>query len=225
MINPNGISLANNGLEFKMLCKESMANRTDYMGYMETDLDTQCRSVTKVIHKKAKKVFNQCKIVSASLSTPVENYYKPGGTVSIIQGNLTARVAKQESDWYGRWVLTKFAARNGKLITVITAYQPCKVTKKQGVTTYHQQVASLKQDGCDLCPWRAFILGLIKLLRSRRKNGELIVFGGNFNDVLSIKSTLLKLCMNDQLQLVDILECPERRYKSSSLSGKYCPQN
>eukprot|EP00957_Ditylum_brightwellii_P038158 2885071-Ditylum_brightwellii.AAC.1 len=72
--------------------------------------------------------------------------------MSIIQGKLTARVVKQESDQYIRWILTKFAARNGKFITVITAYQPCKVTKKQGVTTYHQQVTLLKQDGCNICP-------------------------------------------------------------------------
>eukprot|EP00957_Ditylum_brightwellii_P157573 11993436-Ditylum_brightwellii.AAC.1 len=55
MINPDGISLANNGLEFKMLCKESMANRTDYMGYMETNLDTMCGSITKAIHENARK--------------------------------------------------------------------------------------------------------------------------------------------------------------------------
>eukprot|EP00957_Ditylum_brightwellii_P056066 4248939-Ditylum_brightwellii.AAC.1 len=91
MINPNRISLAINGLEFKMLCKESMSKVTDYMGHMETNLDTMCKSVTKAVHKNARKVFNQCKIVSASLSIPVENYYKPGGTTSIIQGNLTAR--------------------------------------------------------------------------------------------------------------------------------------
>eukprot|EP00957_Ditylum_brightwellii_P198208 15103246-Ditylum_brightwellii.AAC.1 len=101
MINLNGISLANNGLEFKMLCKESMANVTDYMGYMETNLDTLCRSVTKVIHDNNRKVINQCKIVSVSSSTPVENYYKPGGIMSIIQGNLTAQVVIQESDQYG----------------------------------------------------------------------------------------------------------------------------
>eukprot|EP00957_Ditylum_brightwellii_P032289 2446235-Ditylum_brightwellii.AAC.1 len=98
MINPNGILLANNGLEFKMLCKESMANGTDYMGYMETNLDTMCRSITKAIHENTRKVFDQCKIVSASSSTPIENYYKPRGTMSIIQGNLTARVVEQESD-------------------------------------------------------------------------------------------------------------------------------
>eukprot|EP00957_Ditylum_brightwellii_P019210 1448158-Ditylum_brightwellii.AAC.1 len=87
--------------------------------------------------------------------------------MSIIQGNLTARVVEQESDRYGRCVLTKFAARNGKFITVITAYQPCKVTKKQGVTTHHQQVALLKQDGHNICPWKAFIPDLIKLFVSR----------------------------------------------------------
>eukprot|EP00957_Ditylum_brightwellii_P058103 4406313-Ditylum_brightwellii.AAC.1 len=94
-----------------------MANGTNYMGYMETNLDTLCGSITKVTHKNARKVFNQCKIVSASLSIPVENYYKPRGAISIIQGNLTVQVVEQESDRYGRWVLTKFAARNGKFIT------------------------------------------------------------------------------------------------------------
>eukprot|EP00957_Ditylum_brightwellii_P051357 3895130-Ditylum_brightwellii.AAC.1 len=77
MINPNRILLANNGLEFKMICKESMANGTDYMGYMETNLDTLYGSVTKQV------------------------YYRPEGTMSIIQGNLTAQVIEQESDWYG----------------------------------------------------------------------------------------------------------------------------
>eukprot|EP00957_Ditylum_brightwellii_P193549 14738877-Ditylum_brightwellii.AAC.1 len=121
-----------------------MANRTDYMGYMETNLDMMCGSVTKTIHENARMVFNQCKIVSSSSNIPVKNSYKPGGIMSIIQGSLTVRVVKQETDQYSRWVLTKFAARNGTFITVITAYQPCKVTKKQGVTTFHQQVALLK---------------------------------------------------------------------------------
>eukprot|EP00957_Ditylum_brightwellii_P007020 530963-Ditylum_brightwellii.AAC.1 len=78
-----------------------MANGTNYMGYMETNLDTLCRSVTKVIHNNAKKVFNQCKIVSASSIIPVDNYYKSGGTMSTIQGNLTAQVVEQKSDQYG----------------------------------------------------------------------------------------------------------------------------
>eukprot|EP00957_Ditylum_brightwellii_P111166 8476402-Ditylum_brightwellii.AAC.1 len=75
-----------------------MANRTDYMGYMETNLNTLCGSVTKIIHENTKKVFNQCKIVLAHSSIPVKSYYKPGGTMSIIQGNLIARVVEQESD-------------------------------------------------------------------------------------------------------------------------------
>eukprot|EP00957_Ditylum_brightwellii_P001768 136033-Ditylum_brightwellii.AAC.1 len=74
-----------------------MANGTNYMGYMETNLDTVCGSITKVIHDNTRKVLNQCKIVSATSSISVENYYKPRGTMSIIQGNLTAQVVEQES--------------------------------------------------------------------------------------------------------------------------------
>eukprot|EP00957_Ditylum_brightwellii_P200518 15286414-Ditylum_brightwellii.AAC.1 len=98
MINPSRILLANNGLEFKMLCKKSMANGTDYMGYTKKNLDTMCGSITKVIHNNARKVFNQCKTVSGSSSIPVENYYKSGETMSIIQGNLTAQGVEQELD-------------------------------------------------------------------------------------------------------------------------------
>eukprot|EP00957_Ditylum_brightwellii_P077242 5869585-Ditylum_brightwellii.AAC.1 len=132
-----------------MVCKESMANRTDYMGYIETNLKTMCGFVTKAIHENARKVFNQCKIVSASSSIPVENYYKPGGTMSMIQGNLTTMEWQVHHSYY-------------RLPTM-------QSDKKQGVITYHQQVALLNQDGCDICPQRVFIPNLIKLLGSRKK--------------------------------------------------------
>eukprot|EP00957_Ditylum_brightwellii_P126278 9627438-Ditylum_brightwellii.AAC.1 len=53
MINWNGILLANNSLEFKMLCKAGMENSTDYMEYMETTLDTWCGHVTKLFYDNA----------------------------------------------------------------------------------------------------------------------------------------------------------------------------
>eukprot|EP00957_Ditylum_brightwellii_P114221 8708201-Ditylum_brightwellii.AAC.1 len=47
-------------------------------------------------------------------------------------------VIKSGSDEYGRWVYSKLVAKDEGVITVITAYQPCKVSKKHGNTTYHQ---------------------------------------------------------------------------------------
>ena len=136
------------------------------------------------------------------------------------QGNLTGYIVAKGADKYGRWVYTKFAAKNNTVITVITAYQPCKVSKKQGITTYHQQVAMLQQDGRQLTPREAFIIDITKWLEEGKKKGELFIVGGDFNKVLKIGSTLLELCTNKKVPLVDSLASKERDNKSSSLSGQ-----
>eukprot|EP00957_Ditylum_brightwellii_P138530 10559489-Ditylum_brightwellii.AAC.1 len=48
-------------------------------------------------------------------------------------------------------------------------YQPCKVSKKQGITTYHQQVAMLQQDGQQLTPREAFIIDITKWLEEGKR--------------------------------------------------------
>eukprot|EP00957_Ditylum_brightwellii_P087574 6667064-Ditylum_brightwellii.AAC.1 len=62
------------------------------------------------------------------------------------------------------------------------AYQPCKVSKKQGIMTYHQQVAMLQQNGRPLTPREAFITDITKLLEEGKKKGELFIVGGDFNE-------------------------------------------
>eukprot|EP00957_Ditylum_brightwellii_P037849 2862684-Ditylum_brightwellii.AAC.1 len=102
------------------------------------------------------------------------------------------QIIEKEVDNYGCWVYRKFAARNNTAITVITAYKPCKVTKKQGITTYHQQIALLQQDGCTISLRETFTAGLMKWLKEGKQKGEQFMLGGNSNEVLRIGSTLLK---------------------------------
>ena len=87
------------------------------------------------------------------------------------QGNLTGCILAKGANKYGRWVYTKLAAKNNTVITIITAYQPCKVSKKQGITTYHQQVSMLQQDGCQLTPGEIFITDITKWLEEGKKKG------------------------------------------------------
>eukprot|EP00957_Ditylum_brightwellii_P203757 15336077-Ditylum_brightwellii.AAC.1 len=114
----------------------------------------------------------------------------------------------------------KFVAKNNTVITVITAYQPCKVIKKQGITTYHQQVAFLQQDGRAISPREAFTADLMKWLKEGKRKGEHFILGGDFNEVPRIGSTLIKVCTNKSVPLVDSLASKERENKSSSLSGQ-----
>ena len=156
---------------------------------------------------------------SASSCIPVKEFYKPGGTISMTQGNLTGQIIAKGADKYRCWVYTKFAAKNNTVIIAITAYQPCKVSKKQGIMTYYQQVAMLQQDGHQLTPREAFIIDITKWLEEGKKKGELFIVGGDFNEVLKIGLNLLKLCTNKKVLLVDSLASKERDNKSLSLSG------
>eukprot|EP00957_Ditylum_brightwellii_P032937 2497629-Ditylum_brightwellii.AAC.1 len=166
---------------------------------MEDNLDTMYGSVTKFLNEVSHKIFNHSKINSARFSIPVKEYYKSGGTLSMAQGNVTGQVIKKGMNKYGRW--------------------PCKVSKKEGITTYHQQVALIQQDGCTISPRKAFTADLMKWLKESKKKGEQFIFGSDFNEVLRIGSTLLKICTNKNVPLVDSLASKERENKSSSLSG------
>eukprot|EP00957_Ditylum_brightwellii_P051811 3929078-Ditylum_brightwellii.AAC.1 len=87
MLNPNGISLADKALALKLLCEYIIEqNNTDYMGFMEINLDTMCGNLTRMIHDTVKKYFSHSKITTASSCIPVNHFFKPGGTMSIIQG-------------------------------------------------------------------------------------------------------------------------------------------
>eukprot|EP00957_Ditylum_brightwellii_P016502 1240161-Ditylum_brightwellii.AAC.1 len=129
---------------------------------MEVNLDTMCGSVTKLLNNVSRKISSHSQVNSASSSIPVKEYFKLGGTFSMTQGSLTGQIIEKGTDKYGCWVYTKFAAKNNTVITVIAAYQLCKVTKKQGITTYHQQVALLQQDGRTISPREAFTTDLMK---------------------------------------------------------------
>eukprot|EP00957_Ditylum_brightwellii_P063729 4836125-Ditylum_brightwellii.AAC.1 len=71
--------------------------------------------------------------------------------------------------------------------------------------TYHQQVVMLQQDGHQLTQREAFIIDLTKWLEEGKEKGKLFIVGGDFNEVLKIRSKLLKLCTNNKVPLVDSL--------------------
>eukprot|EP00957_Ditylum_brightwellii_P178585 13603550-Ditylum_brightwellii.AAC.1 len=131
----------------------------------------------------------------------MKNCFKPGGTVSLMQGDMVGCTIECGSNEYGRWVYSKLAAKDERVITVIVAYQPCKVSKKHGNTTYHQQVATLQQEGRRLCPRDVFIQDLLQFLHMCHDKGKTFIIGGDFNEVLHVKSKLIKLCLDEKLRL------------------------
>eukprot|EP00957_Ditylum_brightwellii_P026793 2026528-Ditylum_brightwellii.AAC.2 len=74
----------------------------------------------------------------ASSTIPTTNDYKPGGTMNILQGDVVGWIVESGQDEMGQWVYIKLATKNDKIVTIITVYQPCKVSKRNGITSYHQ---------------------------------------------------------------------------------------
>ena len=48
-LNPNGLLLADDGLEFNMLCNTVLESDIDHIGLMEVNLDTMFGSVNKLL--------------------------------------------------------------------------------------------------------------------------------------------------------------------------------
>eukprot|EP00957_Ditylum_brightwellii_P066917 5078772-Ditylum_brightwellii.AAC.1 len=78
------------------------------------------------------KHFTHRKVTLASSCILVRNYFKPGGTMILIQVDIVGHVIESGSNEYGRWVYSKLAAKDKRVFTAITAYKQCKVSKKHG---------------------------------------------------------------------------------------------
>eukprot|EP00957_Ditylum_brightwellii_P183877 14005815-Ditylum_brightwellii.AAC.1 len=63
------------------------------------------------------------------------------------------------SDPLGQWVCMKYATKGDK--KVVAAYQPCNSSKLTGTTTYHQQIAMLKQQQCNVEPRNGLLTYLL----------------------------------------------------------------
>eukprot|EP00957_Ditylum_brightwellii_P059894 4547352-Ditylum_brightwellii.AAC.1 len=110
VVNLNGISMSNQAEQFQELCDNVNLHDIDFLGCSEINLDTMQQEIS-------------------SLPIPAKYFYKPGGTMCLVQGKISSRKIDQEYDQYERWSYIKSTAAKNKIITMITAYQPCKPTK------------------------------------------------------------------------------------------------
>jgi hypothetical protein len=84
-----------------------------------------------------------------SSSIDMTHLYKPGGTLTLSQGKISARLVKAGTDNMGRWTYNTFSGKHNRNITNITAYQVCdkSVTQRGRYTAAAQQESLLRQRG------------------------------------------------------------------------------
>eukprot|EP00957_Ditylum_brightwellii_P025888 1958680-Ditylum_brightwellii.AAC.1 len=66
---------------------------------------------------------------------------------------------------------------------MIITYQLCKVSKKNVITAYHQQIAMLQQAGRSITPRNAFVQDLLTWMENDHQKGGIFILGGDFNEV------------------------------------------
>eukprot|EP00957_Ditylum_brightwellii_P053878 4081570-Ditylum_brightwellii.AAC.1 len=110
-INPDGITLDNNNLDITLLCEMMLEYGTEHIGLVEINLDTMCQEVRQRIRDKSKQQLQTSSVNMASSWIPVQAFYKPGGVMSIAQGDIIGRKILDGSDPLGQWVYTKYATK------------------------------------------------------------------------------------------------------------------
>jgi len=75
--------------------------QVDAAGFSETNLDTSKVSITRKLHKSLRSNSKHCKLQCASNSIKAQHNYKPGGIISLVRDDLTARVQSKGADPLG----------------------------------------------------------------------------------------------------------------------------
>eukprot|EP00957_Ditylum_brightwellii_P033853 2565592-Ditylum_brightwellii.AAC.1 len=105
-INPNGILLKGNRVQFKSICEDSKQRDIDYTGLPEIKLDMLNPSVQNILHDTTRHTFQYAIIQSTSAPVEAENFHKPGRVLSLVQGPLVGRKISSGEDALGRWTYT-----------------------------------------------------------------------------------------------------------------------
>jgi hypothetical protein len=199
-INSNGFQLNATGGTFAEFCAEVKRISVDHIGLSEHKLVGHQSRVKKMCHEAV--------LGSSDIST--DTSFKPGGTLSLTVGSMTAQIKSAGSDSMGRWSYTKFVGTRGKIITAITAYQVCNkpvttATKKKSRTAAAQQASMMRQQGITSThPRTQFCTDLLLFLQVCKTQNEEMLLPCDFNEALGTNlSGMTKICTD--LGLVDIL--------------------
>eukprot|EP00957_Ditylum_brightwellii_P059484 4516336-Ditylum_brightwellii.AAC.1 len=189
--------MSNQCEQHQELCDTMNAHDTDYLGCPETNLDTTQQTVQQTLKNITKAASSQSSIQFDSTSIPARHFYKPGGTMCLIKGDINSQKIDQGSNKYSRWSYFKFTAADVNFFTVITAYKPCTAASTTGTTTYHQQLALQQlETNTTVNPCKLFTSDLLQWMKSTKSCRELFILGGNFNEM----PDMIKLCYDNDLQ-------------------------
>ena len=145
----NGFQLVNShGGTFCLANQALKEMEVDVAGFSEINVDTNKHTVQQKMHSAVKHSTDRYRLQCATSKAKAMLDYKPGGTATIVRNNAVGRVLAKDSDSIGRWSHVTLGGKDGKKVTFVSAYQPCKgKPKKDGsMTVVTQQYAQFLQE-------------------------------------------------------------------------------
>jgi hypothetical protein len=210
--NFNGLSIDESGGDFMELCDEAATMQADMIAGTEHNLDARKYYVRKVCYETCMKnrQVGHYKLQMSSTSIEAATLYKPGGTLLLARGNSVARIIEGGDDDMGRWSFIRMAARGNRVVSIITAYQPCDVrgTPKGKFTVHAQQTSILREKYMadpKPNPRKYFRKDLMAFLKSLKAKGDDLIVIGDFNEALgNDPAGMSKICR--ELILSDVMK-------------------
>ena len=169
--NANGLRLDHQGGEFATICDIALEVQADLIGLTEHNLDTNKFSVRKCCHDARTRILSHSSLTMGSSPIEMTHQYKPGGTMLMSRGKISARLVTTGTDDMGRWTYQTFSGKRNRNVTIVNAYQVCdkSVSQRGCYTAAAQQESLLRQRGeANPNPRKHFRTDLHLFLQQRR---------------------------------------------------------
>ena len=165
-------------------------------------------TVRESVGKELRRIDRNAGMVGSSSETATASVVKPGGTLTVWDGNWNSRIVKRESDPYklGRWSYIEIVGKKNSKLCIYTVYRCCKGQTESTVgrtSSFSQQVTLLKLRGVKKSPQEMLLVDLQKNINEKLQEGcEILVCIDANEQMEDDKSRIKKFSM--ELGLIDI---------------------
>jgi exonuclease III len=205
--NVNGFKLDKEGGQYSTFCKIHQEIQADISCCQEINLDTTQNTVKNTMYQTTKRHWQRAGLIMGSAPIAFSGQYKPGGTLILSTGAITGRIQTKGTDKWGRWSFQSLIGHNGRILTVISAYQPVAMKhENRGSFTVSAQQHCLLLQSKDIIdnPHSAFRRDLQVFLSDQTRQGSDILLLGDFNERLGDEPNGMSQ-LAAKFQLVDLM--------------------
>jgi hypothetical protein len=169
--NVNGLQFKTNNSRWQPHLQYMKDNRITISGFAETNMNWYSKHIKRQISAETQAVFDNYSIACSDnrFNPPDRSPYLLGGCLQWCTDHWTSRMIRtiQDPRKMGRWTGQQFRLKDGKTLSVITAYRPCQQSisdenKQTTTVTFQQKLLFTKDQWKDIDIRQTFITDMIK---------------------------------------------------------------